>query len=70
MDDGSSLGLPPSAEYPFGAIVYQHEHGIVDVDDDCKLVFWDQYGDDKEQTDLDDAVGALLCVIDPDNCSD
>lgn len=67
--DGSTLGLDPSSAYPFGATFFQHEHGIVEVDDDCKLVFWDQYGDDKEQTDLDGAVGDPLCVINPESCS-
>lgn len=70
VDDGSSYGLPPSDEYPFGATFYQHEHVIIDVDDDCKLLVWDQYGDDQEQTDVDVAVGDLLCAVGRGSCSD
>lgn len=68
-DDGSSYGLPSSTEYPFGVTFYQHEHAIIDVDDDCKLLLWDQYGDDKEQADMDAAVLDFLCAVSPESCS-
>jgi hypothetical protein len=62
-DDGSNFGLPPSSTYPFGQVFLQYEHAIVTVDDNCRMIAWDQYGDNKEQTDVDDASGAILCSI-------
>jgi hypothetical protein len=73
MTDGSSFGFPPSNEYPFGAVIDQYEHALVTVDDDCKMLFWDQYGDNKEQTDVDDAANAILCILGfypPEICQD
>lgn len=67
MSDGTNFGLPASSEYPFGVTILQHEHALIDVDDDCKIVTWDQYGDDAEQTDVDDAVADLLCAVDQDS---
>ncbi|CAN0162248.1 unnamed protein product, partial [Scytosiphon promiscuus] len=59
--NGENLGQPASTTYPFGVSFDQHEHAIATVDDDCKLIKWDQYGDNKEQTDVDDAGAALSC---------
>ncbi|CAM9344436.1 unnamed protein product [Scytosiphon promiscuus] len=70
MTNGENFGLPESTTYPFGVSFDQHEHAIVTVDDDCKLVKWDQYGDNKEQTDVDDASMALSCVLGRDSCVD
>ena len=67
--DGSELPdemgglLPPSTDYPFAQTFYQHEHALIEVDDDCKLLKWDQYGDNKEQTDVADLLAALVCAI-------
>jgi len=35
--DGTSFGIPPSSEYPWGFKVIQHEHALVTVDDECKI---------------------------------
>lgn len=61
--DGSVFGLPPSSDYPFDQEFLQHEHALVTVDDECKMVLWDQYGDNKEQQSVDDAANAILCSI-------
>lgn len=68
VSDGHDFGLAVSTDYPFGYTFLQHEDALVTVDNDCKLVKWDQYGDNKEQTDVDDAVAALICAIGPDDC--
>ena len=71
--NGASLGLAPSTEYPYGAEMLQHEHAIVTVNDDCKMVLWDQYGDNKEQKDVDEAAAMILCrdfdVLPPEVCN-
>jgi len=61
--DGTTLGLPQSTDYPFGAIFFQHEDALVTVDDECKIVMWDQYGDNMEQAAVDEASLVLLCAI-------
>jgi len=61
--DGANLGFtkaPPSFEYPYSQVFIQHEHALVEVDNDCRIVMWDQYGDNKEQTDVDDAVDIIV----------
>lgn len=58
--DGTTLGLPASDAYPFAQTFEQHEHAIVTVDDDCKLILWDQYGDNAEQEAVDTATAAIL----------
>lgn len=63
MTDGSAFGLPPSTEYPFGQVYWQHEHALVTVDDECKMILWDQYGDNEEQRVVDEATNAILCAI-------
>ncbi len=47
---------------------YQHEHALIEVDDGYKLVKWDQYGDNPEQTDVVEANGALACAIGAGPC--
>ncbi len=61
--NGTSFGLPASSVYPFGFKAIQHEWALVTVDDECKIKTWDQYGDDKEQKDVDDAAAAILCLL-------
>ena len=61
--DGSSFGLPPSSDYPFGQVLLQYEHALVTVDNDCHMIRWDQYGDNKEQKDVDDVATAILCSV-------
>lgn len=61
--DGLSLGIPATFVYPFNVTILQHEHALVDVDDDCNFVLWDQYGDDQEQTDVEVVVADLLSCV-------
>ncbi len=42
---------------------YQHEHALVTVDDDCRMILWDQYGDNKEQENVEDALDAVLAAV-------
>lgn len=60
MSDGTDFELEPSNEYPFNATIIQHEHALVQVDNDCKMIRWDQYGDNKEQSEVDDAMDAFF----------
>ena len=43
--------------------IYQHEHALVTVNGDCKMTLWDQYGDNKEQSDVDVAVAEFIEII-------
>ena len=61
--DGSSFGLPSSSDYPFGQVFLQYEHTLVTVDNDCRMIRWDQHGDNKEQKDVDDIATAILCSV-------
>ena len=60
MSDGSDFGLEPSSTYPFRAHIKQYEWAIVTVGADCKILRWDQYGDNKEQSDADSAMNAMI----------
>jgi len=60
LSDGTDFELPPSSVYPFNSTVIQYEHALVEVDDDCKMTRWDQYGDDQEQVDVDVAMEAFM----------
>lgn len=66
MSDGSNFGLSPSKIYPFSARFKQYEHALVTVDDDCKIILWDQYGDNKEQSDVEDAINAMISKVGAD----
>ncbi|CAM9987724.1 unnamed protein product [Ectocarpus sp. 6 AP-2014] len=66
--DGLSLGVPATFEYPFNVTILQHEHVLVDVDDDCNFVLLDQYGDDQEQTDVEVVVADLLSCVSGGPC--
>jgi len=63
MSDGSNFGRSPSRTYPFNATFKQYEHALVTVDDDCKIIQWDQYGDNKEQSDADAAMDAMIAEV-------
>mmetsp|Transcript_14180 Transcript_14180/g.21640 ORF Transcript_14180/g.21640 Transcript_14180/m.21640 type:complete len:230 (+) Transcript_14180:183-872(+) len=63
--DGSSLFLKPSNEFPFSQTFFQHEHALVTVDENCKMVLWDQTGDNKEQTDVDNVADDIVCRVNP-----
>lgn len=43
-----------------GDVFQQHEHALVTVDSRCKMTLWDQYGDNKEQNDVDDKADTLF----------
>jgi hypothetical protein len=58
--DGTVFGLPASDEYPFNTSYVQHEHALVTVDDDCKMLLWDQYGDNAEQDAVNENIDALV----------
>lgn len=45
-----------SSEYPYSQTFYQHEHALITVNDDCRIILWDQYGDNKEQEDVSNAM--------------
>ena len=49
--------------YPWNATFVQHERALVTVDEHCKIVVWEQTGDDQEQVAVDDAVRAVLCSV-------
>ena len=80
--DGVAFGLSePSTEYPYSFSYSQWEHALVTVNDDCKIIIWDQTGDNQEQ--LHDTVDwwALMCTVltdetltslgyDPSTCPD
>lgn len=63
--DGSTLFLTPSDVFPFSQTFYQHEHALVTVDKNCKMILWDQTGDNKEQTDVDDVADDIVCRVNP-----
>jgi len=63
--DGTSLFLQPSYTTPYNQTYYQHEHAIVTVDEDCKMILWDQTGDNKEQTDVEDIADEIVCKVNP-----
>ena len=63
ITEGSFLLSEPRTEYPFGQVFYQHEHALVTVDNDCRVILWDQYGDNKEQQDVEDALDAVLAAV-------
>ena len=62
--DAAALGLPPSASYPFSETFIQHEHALVTVDDDYKVLVWDAYGGSQEFINLNEATSAMymLCL--------
>eukprot|EP00547_Thalassionema_nitzschioides_P000641 CAMPEP_0194213174 /NCGR_PEP_ID=MMETSP0156-20130528/13558_1 /TAXON_ID=33649 /ORGANISM="Thalassionema nitzschioides, Strain L26-B" /LENGTH=220 /DNA_ID=CAMNT_0038941145 /DNA_START=84 /DNA_END=746 /DNA_ORIENTATION=+ len=63
--NGSTLFLDPSNVFPFSQTFYQHEHALVTVDENCKMILWDQTGDNKEQTDVDDVADDIVCHVSP-----
>ncbi len=45
------------------ATFLQHEHALVSFDKDGRMTAWDQYGDNKEQKDVDDYAAALIAFL-------
>jgi len=60
MSDGTEFEMTPRNEYPFNQTIIQYEHALVTVDDSCKMTRWDQYGDNLEQSEVDDAMDAFF----------
>jgi hypothetical protein len=60
MATGAEFGLEPCDESPWGETYLQYEHALVTVNDDCQMVLWDQYGDNEEQSAVDNAAATIL----------
>lgn len=57
--DGTEFRLKSSNVYPFNATFFQHQHTLVTVDDNCKMIKWDQYGDNVEEKAESDVMAAF-----------
>lgn len=55
-----SLRYVETVTFNDGDVFKQHEHALVTVTNDCKMELWDQYGDDKEQNDVDAKADSLF----------
>lgn len=55
-----SLRYIETVTFNDGESFTQHEHALVTVNNSCKMVLWDQYGDNKEQQDVDDKAAQLF----------
>jgi hypothetical protein len=60
---GEELGKEPQYDYPYAQAIKQYEHAIVKVDDNCRIIRWDQTGDDYEQGLVTTTVDDLLCKM-------
>ena len=60
MTTGAEFEIPPRRTWPFNALIKQYEHAIVIVDNNSNIIRWDQYGDNVEQTQVQDAVGKMM----------
>jgi len=60
FSNGTEFNIPANTIYPFDHQVIQYEHAIVSVDNSCKLTRWDQFGDNKEQVEVDDAMAVFM----------
>jgi hypothetical protein len=58
--DMSSYTIPGLGKGPEQVEILQHEHALVTVNADCKMIEWDQYGDNTEQEQVGVAVNATL----------
>jgi len=59
-DNQISLRYVETVTFNDGESYKQHEHALVTVDQQCKMTLWDQYGDNKEQQDVDDKASTLF----------
>ncbi len=55
-----SLRYVETVTFNDGETFQQHEHALVTVNDSCRMILWDQYGDNKEQQDVDDKADTLF----------
>ena len=55
-----SLRYVETVTFNDGEEFKQHEHALVTVNNACKMTLWDQYGDNKEQQDVDDKAATLF----------
>ena len=58
--DMSNYTIPGLGKGPKQVEILQHEHALVTVNADCKMIKWDQYGDNIEQEQVGVAVNATL----------
>lgn len=59
-DNQVSLRYVETVTFNDGESFKQHEHALVTVNQQCKMILWDQYGDNKEQKDVDDKASSLF----------
>ncbi|MCO7225578.1 hypothetical protein [Pleionea sp. CnH1-48] len=59
-DDQVSLRYVETVTFNDGDVFKQHEHALVTVGPNCRMTLWDQYGDNKEQKDVDDKADSLF----------
>ncbi len=55
-----SLRYVETVEFRDGETFTQHEHALVTVNNRCKMTRWDQYGDNKEQQDVEEKADSLF----------
>ncbi len=58
-DNQVSLRYIETVTFRDGDSFKQHEHALVTVDENCKMTLWDQYGDNKEQQDVEDKADSV-----------
>lgn len=59
-DNQVSLRYVETVSFRDGEEFIQHEHALITVDDNCKMILWDQYGDNQEQQAVDDKAAEFL----------
>jgi len=58
-DNQVSLRYVETVAFNDGDTFLQHEHAIITVNNSCKMVLWDQYGDNEEQIAVDNKADDL-----------
>ncbi|WP_196139557.1 hypothetical protein [Aliikangiella sp. G2MR2-5] len=59
-DNQVSMRYVETVTFNDGETFKQHEHALVTVNSSCRMTLWDQYGDNKEQQDVDDKASTLF----------
>lgn len=61
LDDSVvSLRYVETIAFTDGDSFLQYEHAIVTIDDECRILIWDQYGDNREQLAIEEKVEDIL----------
>ncbi len=55
-----SLRYVETIQFNDGDTFTQHEHALVTVNGSCRMTLWDQYGDNKEQQDVDEKAESIM----------